>query len=90
MISDLSLQVPFKYPLLQVHFNFIALKRFFIIRHFSSGLNKEDHMIIAHRLGEMEKRRVGTRFIDREATEEDHAKPLMAVVQEQMNECSLM
>ena len=47
-------------------------------------------MIIANRLGEMEKRRVGTRFIDREATEEDHAKPLMAVVQEQMNECSLM
>merc|ERR1712136_623833 len=39
----------------------------------SSGLNKEDHMIIAHRLGEMEKRRVGTRFIDREATEEDQA-----------------
>ena len=57
---------------------------------FSSGLNKEDHMIIAHRLGEMEKRRVGTRFIDREATEEDHAKPLMAVVQEKIDECSIM
>ena len=28
----------------------------------------------------MEKRRVGMRFIDREATEEDYAKPLMAVV----------
>ena len=47
-------------------------------------------MIIAHRLGEMEKRRVGTRFIDREATEEDHAKPLMAVMQEKIDECSIM
>lgn len=53
-------------------------------------MNKEDHMIIAHRLGEMEKRRVGTRFIDREATEEDHAKPLMAVMQEKIDECSIM
>ena len=57
---------------------------------FSSGLNKEDHMIIAHRLGEMEKRRVGTRFIDREATEEDQAKPLMAVLAEKGLDCSIM
>ena len=34
-------------------------------------------LVIAHRLGEMEKRRVGTRFMDREVTEEDHAKPLV-------------
>ena len=33
--------------------------------------------MIAHRLGEMEKRRVGTRFMDREVTEEDQAKPLI-------------
>jgi len=33
--------------------------------------------VIAHRLGEMEKRRVGTRFMDREVTEEDQAKPLI-------------
>ena len=46
----------------------------------SSGLNKEDHMIVAQRLGDMEKRRVGTRFIDREATEEDQAKPLMEIL----------
>ena len=46
----------------------------------SSGLNKEDHMVVAQRLGDMEKRRVGTRFIDREATEEDQAKPLMEIL----------
>ena len=34
-------------------------------------------IVIAHRLGEMEKRRVGTRFMDREVTEEDQAKPLI-------------
>ena len=56
----------------------------------SSGLNKEDHMVIAHRLGEMEKRRVGTRFIEREATEEDHAKPLVMVMQEKLQECKIM
>merc|ERR1712131_474787 len=54
----------------------------------SSGLNKEDHMVIAHRMGEMEKRRVGTRFIDREATEEDHAKPLMEILNDKG--CSIM
>merc|ERR1711970_1359542 len=48
----------------------------------SSGLDKEDHIIIAQRLGDMEKRRVGTRFIDREATEEDQAKPLMQILAE--------
>merc|ERR1712003_379530 len=56
----------------------------------SSGLNKEDHMVIAHRLGEMEKRRVGTRFIDREATEEDQAKPLMEILAEKGITCALM
>ena len=57
---------------------------------FSSGLNKEDHIIIAQRLGEMEKRRVGTRFIDRVATEEDQAKPLMQILAEQGIKCSIM
>merc|ERR1711893_494231 len=56
----------------------------------SSGLNKEDHMIIAQRLGVMEKRRVGTRFIEREATEEDQAKPLMEILADKGIECSLM
>merc|ERR1712060_439188 len=56
----------------------------------SSGLNKEDHIIIAQRLGEMEKRRVGTRFIDREATEEDQAKPLMQILAEQGINCSII
>ena len=42
------------------------------------------------RLGEMEKRRVGTRFIDREATEEDQAKPLMQVLAEKGITCSIM
>merc|ERR1712026_55002 len=55
----------------------------------SSGLNKEDHMVIAHRLGEMEKRRVGTRFIEREATEEDHAKPLVMVLHEKLQDCKI-
>ena len=59
-------------------------------KHFSSGLNKEDHMIIAQRLGMMEKRRVGTRFIDREATEEDQAKPLMQVLADKGINCSVM
>merc|ERR1711937_670930 len=56
----------------------------------SSGLNKEDHMIVAQRLGDMEKRRVGTRFIDREATEEDQAKPLMEVLANKGINCSVM
>ena len=47
-------------------------------------------MIIAQRLGMMEKRRVGTRFIDREATEEDQAKPLMKVLADQGINCSVM
>ena len=47
-------------------------------------------MIIAQRLGDMEKRRVGTRFIDREATEEDQAKPLMAVLAEKGINCTIM
>ena len=38
----------------------------------------------------MEKRRVGTRFIDREATEEDQAKPLMQVLAEKGITCSIM
>lgn len=53
-------------------------------------MNKEDHMIIAQRLGVMEKRRVGTRFIEREATEEDQAKPLMEILADKGIECSLM
>ena len=47
-------------------------------------------MIIAQRLGVMEKRRVGTRFIDREATEEDQAKPLMEILANKGIECSIM
>ena len=47
-------------------------------------------MIIAQRLGVMEKRRVGTRFIEREATEEDQAKPLMEILADKGIECSLM
>ena len=38
----------------------------------------------------MEKRRVGTRFIDREATEEDQAKPLMQVLAEKGIKCSII
>ena len=56
----------------------------------SSGQDKEEHMIIAQRLGDMEKRRVGTRFIDREATEEDQAKPLMQVLEENGIKCSII
>ena len=29
-------------------------------------MNKQEHLIIAHRLAEMEKRRIGTRFLDHE------------------------
>ena len=47
-------------------------------------------MIVAQRLGDMEKRRVGTRFIDREATEEDQAKPLMEILANKGIECSIM
>ena len=97
-----------------------------LLFYLSSGLNKEDHIIIAQvgfhiairaphnvdvlptrdrdrvwpsankfenywkRLGEMEKRRVGTRFIDRVATEEDQAKPLMQILAEQGINCSII
>merc|ERR1712154_705853 len=37
----------------------------------SSGDLKEEHLIIAHRIAEMEKRRVGTKFLDRDVTEND-------------------
>ena len=47
-------------------------------------------MIIAQRLGVMEKRRVGTRFIDREATEEDQAKPLMEILANKGINCAIM
>ena len=38
--------------------------------------------MIAQRLADMEKRRVGTRFMDREVTEEDKEKPLFEKVKE--------
>jgi hypothetical protein len=53
----------------------------------SSGHNKEEHMIIANRLAAMEKRRIGTRFLDREVTDEDMDKPLGVKIQEA---CSIM
>ena len=53
----------------------------------NSGHNKEEHMIIAHRLAAMEKRRVGTRFLDHEVTEADLQKPLIITVQEK---CDIM
>ena len=37
----------------------------------------EEHMIIANRIAAMEKRRVGTKFLDREVTEADQAKGLI-------------
>ena len=43
----------------------------------ASSQYKEEHMVIAHRVAEMEKRRVGTKFLDRETTEDDEAKPLI-------------
>ena len=72
--------------------NLVSIDRKKILKtqFFSSGLNKEDHMVVAHRLGEMEKRRVGTRFIEREATEEDQAKPLMEILAEKGINCSIM
>ena len=36
----------------------------------------------AHRMAEMEKRRIGTRFLDREVTEADKEKPLIVKIQE--------
>ena len=53
-------------------------------------MNKEDHMIIVQRLSDMEKRRVGTRFIDREATEDDQAKPLMEILANKGITCTIM
>ena len=47
-------------------------------------------MIIVQRLSDMEKRRVGTRFIDREATEDDQAKPLMEVLANKGIKCQIM
>ena len=38
---------------------------------------------IASRMAEMEKRRIGTRFLDREVTEDDKEKPLMEKLSEQ-------
>ena len=43
----------------------------------SSGDLKEEHLIIAHRIAEMEKRRVGTKFLDRDVTENDMGKGLI-------------
>ena len=44
-------------------------------------------MVIAQRLAEMEKRRVGTRFMDHEVTEEELAKPMFESAKEA---CSVM
>ena len=49
----------------------------------SSGELKEEHLIIAHRIAEMEKRRVGTKFLDRDVTENDMGKGLIEM-------CSIM
>ena len=49
----------------------------------SSGDLKEEHLIIAHRIAEMEKRRVGTKFLDRDVTENDMGKGLIEM-------CSIM
>ena len=49
----------------------------------SSSELKEEHLIIAHRIAEMEKRRVGTKFLDRETTEDDQGKGLIEM-------CSIM
>ena len=63
----------------------------------SSNIDKQEHMIIgktftkegqnqapflAHRMAEMEKRRIGTRFLDREVTEMDMEKPLVEKMKE--------
>merc|ERR1712131_62408 len=48
----------------------------------SSNMNKQEHLIIAHRLAEMEKRRIGTRFLDHEVSDADRQKPLAVVIQE--------
>ena len=56
----------------------------------SSTHNKEEHMIIAHRMAAMEKRRIGTRFLDHEVTDADRQKPLAVVIQEKCESCSIM
>merc|ERR1712136_136650 len=53
----------------------------------SSNHFKEEHLIIAHRLAEMEKRRIGTRFMDHEITDKDMPSPLSQTVK---NACGLM
>jgi hypothetical protein len=52
----------------------------------SSLQYKEQHMVIAQRLADMEKRRLGTRFLEHEITEDELSKPLLKRVQD----CSLM
>ena len=47
-------------------------------------------MIIAHRMAAMEKRRIGTRFLDHEVTDADRQKPLAVIVQEKCESCSIM
>ena len=37
----------------------------------SSNESKEEHLVIAQRLAAMERRRVGTRFLDHDVSEED-------------------
>ena len=37
---------------------------------------KEEHLIIAHRMAEMEKRRVGTRFMEYEVDKDDFNQPI--------------
>ncbi|CAG5104833.1 Oidioi.mRNA.OKI2018_I69.chr1.g1585.t1.cds [Oikopleura dioica] len=53
----------------------------------SSNHSKEEHMVIAHRLAAMEKRRIGTRFLEHDVRPEDMEKPLLEKLQES---CSLM
>lgn len=42
----------------------------------SSNQQKEEHLIIASRMAEMEKRRVGTRFMEYEVDADDFNQPL--------------
>ncbi|CAG5086170.1 Oidioi.mRNA.OKI2018_I69.PAR.g11128.t1.cds [Oikopleura dioica] len=53
----------------------------------SSNHYKEEHLVIAQKLAAMEKRRVGTRFLDHEITEKDMAKPLLVSIKDS---CALM
>ncbi|CBY16065.1 unnamed protein product, partial [Oikopleura dioica] len=53
----------------------------------SSNHSKEEHLVIAQKLAAMEKRRVGTRFLDHEITEKDMAKPLLVSIKDS---CALM